>query len=67
MAGIRLLTVKEMANVLRVKPSWLYARTRKATNAIIPHVRVGKYIRFDADSVMAALKNGDRNILQRPK
>jgi hypothetical protein len=33
-----------------VKVSWLYGRTR--TNSI-PHVKVGKYLRFDRDELIA--------------
>jgi excisionase family DNA binding protein len=42
------LTVKEAADLLRVPVSWLYERTR--TNSI-PHVKLGKYLRFDGTSL----------------
>jgi excisionase family DNA binding protein len=42
------LTVKEAADLLRVPVSWLYERTR--TNSI-PHVKLGKYLRFDRDEL----------------
>ena len=44
------LTVKEAADLLRVPVSWLYERTR--TNSI-PHVKLGKYLRFDRDELTA--------------
>ena len=44
------LTIHEAAELLRVKASWLYERTR--TNSI-PHVKLGKYLRFDRDELMA--------------
>ncbi|HET9488803.1 MAG TPA: helix-turn-helix domain-containing protein [Methylomirabilota bacterium] len=44
------LTVKEAADLLRVPVSWLYERTR--TNSI-PHVKLGKYLRFDQDEPAA--------------
>ena len=44
-----LISVEEMAKKLDVPVSWLYARTR--TNDI-PHLKVGKYVRFDPDQVM---------------
>ena len=44
------LTVHEAAELLRVKVSWLYERTR--TNSI-PHVKLGKYLRFDRDELIA--------------
>jgi excisionase family DNA binding protein len=45
-----LLTVEEAARVLRVKVSWLYERTR--TNEV-PHIKLGKYLRFDEDVLNA--------------
>ncbi|MBI4635685.1 MAG: helix-turn-helix domain-containing protein [Candidatus Rokubacteria bacterium] len=39
------LTIEEAAQLLRVKVSWLYDRTRR--NAV-PHTKLGKYLRFDA-------------------
>jgi excisionase family DNA binding protein len=42
------LTVQEAAELLRVPVSWLYERTR--TNSV-PHVKLGKYLRFDRDEL----------------
>ena len=39
----RLLTVNELCERLRVKRSWVYEQVRQDA---IPHVRVGRYIRF---------------------
>src|SRR5205809_7334402 len=44
------LTVQEAADILRVPVSWLYERTR--TNSV-PHVKLGKYLRFDRDELVA--------------
>lgn len=44
------LTVEEAAELLRVKMTWLYERTR--TNQV-PHVKLGKYVRFDRDELLA--------------
>ena len=44
------LTIHEAAELLRVKVSWLYERTR--TNSV-PHVKLGKYLRFDRDELVA--------------
>ncbi len=52
-----LVTVEEMAGYLQVPASWLYART--ASNAI-PHVRVGRYVRFNVSEVMAWLAESGR-------
>lgn len=50
-----LLTIDEMANTLKVPKSWLYSRTRETGAGSIPRIRVGKYIRFIKDDVMAWL------------
>ena len=44
------LTVQEAADLLRVPVSWLYERTQ--TNSV-PHVKLGKYLRFDRDELVA--------------
>lgn len=51
-----LLTIKEMADKLRVPVSWIYARTRLKTEDTIPHMRVGKYLRFEEAKVMQWLQ-----------
>jgi excisionase family DNA binding protein len=38
-----LLTLDEVAAMLRVPRSWIYERTRRK---LIPHVKLGKYLRF---------------------
>lgn len=53
-----LLNVEEMARLLKVDKSWLYARTRLKGEGQIPCIRVGKYIRFRETDVLAWL--GDR-------
>ena len=50
-----LITIKEMAAILSVPVSWLYQRTRLGQRGI-PHVKMGKYVRFNPDEVMEFLK-----------
>ena len=46
----RLLTVKEVAEILQVPISWVYEHTRGNCREELPHIKVGKYLRFfDAD------------------
>ena len=42
-----LLTVHQLAHHLQVKPSWIYERTRRRSADTIPHLRLGKYVRFN--------------------
>lgn len=44
------LTIQEAAALLRVKVTWLYERTRLNE---VPHVKLGKYLRFDRDELVA--------------
>ena len=51
-----LLTVEEVAALLRVNKSWVYEHTRGrevATTDRLPHIKIGKYLRFDAHAVRA--------------
>jgi excisionase family DNA binding protein len=51
----QLADIEEAAKTLNVPRSWLYERTRK--NAV-PCIRVGKYVRFDLDQLLAWAKAG---------
>ena len=56
-----LLTVHDVAEFLRVPPSWVYDRTRRGGKDRLPHVKVGKYLRFrqsDLESYLEALRRG---------
>jgi len=55
-----LLTVKEVAAILRVPSSWVYERTRKRGPDRIPGFHLGKYWRFYEADVRAWL-NRHRN------
>ena len=47
---VRLMTVHEVAEMLNVKPSWVYG---KVASREIPHVHAGRYPRFVQDDVLA--------------
>ena len=51
-----LITVQELAKRLNVPVSWIYRRTRLGQEAI-PHVKMGKYVRFDWDEVLEFYKD----------
>jgi excisionase family DNA binding protein len=53
-----LLTVDEVAALLKVSRSWVYEHTRKRgipRSGRLPHIKVGKYVRFDPRAVRAFL------------
>lgn len=54
-----LLTVDEVAAILKVSRSWVYEHTRSRgipRSERLPHIKVGKYVRFDARAVRAFLE-----------
>jgi len=47
------LTLKEVAALLKVKTSWLYQRTcDRSIRGGIPHFKLGKLLRFDRTEVV---------------
>jgi excisionase family DNA binding protein len=55
LAGECLLSVEDVAELLKVPVSWVYERTRKRGLERIPGFRLGKYWRFRAEDVFAWL------------
>ena len=51
-AESRLLTVREIAELLQVPVSWVYGRMRKRTTERLPGFRLGKYWRFSEREVL---------------
>ncbi len=54
--GNRLLSVEEVAELLKVPRSWVYARTRQQGLDRLPGFRLGKYWRFREAEVFAWLE-----------
>ncbi|HWO27223.1 MAG TPA: helix-turn-helix domain-containing protein [Candidatus Acidoferrum sp.] len=52
-AGNQLLTVREVAEMLRVPVSWVYGRMRKRSREQLPAYRLGKYWRFREEEILA--------------
>jgi predicted DNA-binding transcriptional regulator AlpA len=54
-----LLTVEDVAAVLKVSPSWVYEHTRSRGTPRaerLPHIRIGKYVRFDPRAIRTFLE-----------
>ena len=51
-----LLTVGEVARLLKVPPSWVYERTRRRGIDRLPHFKIGKYLRFSEGEIVAWLE-----------
>jgi len=54
---MRLFTIKEAAETLRIPISWLYERTRR--NAI-PCLRIGKYVRFTEGDLKEIISSSEQ-------
>lgn len=51
-----LMTVSEIAGFLKVPVSWVYERTRRRGVERLPHVKLGKYLRFSMPEVQEWLQ-----------
>ena len=51
-----LLTPEEAAETLRVKLSWLYQHTRRRAQDRIPFVKIGRYLRFREQDLVAYIE-----------
>ena len=54
-----LMTVDEIASALRVSPSWVYERVRRRGKDKMPHLKVGKYLRFRVNEVRTWVDRGE--------
>jgi excisionase family DNA binding protein len=64
---LELLTVDDVAALLRVSKSWVYEHTRSRgapRSERLPHVKIGKYVRFDPRLVRAFI---DRHMTGRDR
>lgn len=52
----KLLTVEDLAALLKVAPSWVYGHLRRRACDPIPAFRLGKYWRFREADVLAWLE-----------
>lgn len=50
---LHLLTIIDVAQLLQVPVSWVYAHTRHRSKSRLPGYRLGKYWRFDRNEVLA--------------
>ncbi len=57
----RLWTVEEVADLFQVPSSWVYDRTRRRGQEQLPHLKLGKYLRFEENAVREYLERHRRN------
>ena len=53
----KLMTAQQVAELLEVDPSWIYAETRAGR---FPHVRLGRYRRFKLSAVERWIEDHER-------
>ncbi len=52
----RLLEAKDVAELLSVPESWVREQTRRPEGEAMPHLRLGRYVRFEREAVVAWLE-----------
>jgi excisionase family DNA binding protein len=53
---LEILTPVEVAALLRVPTSWIYAKTRSNQRNPLPVYKIGRYVRFEKSAVLAWLQ-----------
>jgi excisionase family DNA binding protein len=56
-----LLDINELSHLLGVPKSWIYERTRQDE---IPHIKLGKYLRFKMSEIREWLKTCERGMIK---
>jgi excisionase family DNA binding protein len=56
-----LLTVEQVAQRLQVPRSWIYEHTRPASRPCLPHLKLGKYLRFRREDIDDFIKQGRKD------
>lgn len=57
------LTIKDVSKMLQIKPATFYVWVAQGT---IPHLKLGRLLRFDPDEIEAWLKNHRREGIPEP-
>jgi excisionase family DNA binding protein len=52
-----LMTVSEVAHLFRVPMSWVYERCREGASNPLPHMKLGKYLRFNRSALFAYMES----------
>ena len=55
-----LLTPEDVARKFQVPITWVYGSIRGRSKNVIPHVRVGRYVRFEEDAVRHYMESNRR-------
>jgi len=58
--GLELLDANQLADLFKVKPSWVRSATRARSANQLPHIKVGRYTRFQERAVRQWLDSQKR-------
>ena len=61
-----LLTVNDVARLLKVPISWVYERCREGATNPLPHLKLGKYLRFSKSSLFEYMDHSRRGDSKTP-
>lgn len=56
-----ILTPDELAERLKTSRSWVFEMTRKRQRNPIPHYKIGRYLRFNWETVCAWMEDSKQN------
>ena len=56
-----LLTIDDVSAILKVPKSWVYEQTRKRGLEKMPHIKLGKYLRFEEKAVISYVSKHRKN------
>lgn len=56
----KILTVAQVAELLKVPISWVYKRTKRRAPDRLPHLKFGKYVRFEERAILAYIASQRR-------
>lgn len=60
MQSERLLTVEQVSEILQVPPTWIYKHTKRRAPNRLPHVKLGKYVRFRESEIISFIERSRR-------
>ncbi len=58
----QLLTVHEMAEILKVGTAWIYRQNMFKGPGSIPRLKLGKYVRYEKEKVMEWIRQKNMNL-----
>lgn len=56
----KLLTAEQVAGLFQVPISWVYKHTKKRAAFHLPHIKLGKYVRFRESEIKTFLQRLNR-------